>query len=564
MGVHLVPEEILLRQKRNWIIETFTIYENYSGSFPYYLGKVDIDPGLNVLQITGQGLDEEPAEIIEINEKSGRIFVLKPVDYEQYQILRVILSAKSKENLTQTKVGINFEIIDANDNPPIFHKTPYETTINESTLQGSELINVTATDNDMKEEYKKFLFSIDSVTPEPDDMEFFINKEPDFGNGTISFKGCLNREKGDKYTLIVKATDLEKPETLFSFTTVTINIEHGNRHLPEFTNQSGPVSVKEGQTDVILSRLQVKDEDTRGTKAWKAIYKIQGDENNNFGITTDPQTNEGLLRVNKELDYENESLKNIVITVENEIPYFTCKVMARNINGLWKIKTDPSSSLFSQASVGNGTGGGGSLSRYQLTVVVEDVNEPPVFDPVQPVSVSENVEVGHYMGTFVARDPDVSNTPIIRYFKAEDPANWFTVDPKTGQITTSSILDKESAFTKDGFYVITINAVDNGSPPQTGTTSLSIYIINENDNAPTLIVSTFDVCVNDESSWVNVTAVDPDEEPYGGPFSFHLLGDIENRWRIDPEHGEMGFGNSLPYQNNGAAVYTVLFRFHTS
>lgn len=57
--------------------------------------------------------------------------------------------------------------------------------------------------------------------------------------------------------------------------------------------------MKEGQTDVILSRLQVKDEDTRGTKAWKAIYKIQGDENNNFGITTDPQTNEGLLRVNK-------------------------------------------------------------------------------------------------------------------------------------------------------------------------------------------------------------------------------------------------------------------------
>lgn len=100
--------------------------------------------------------------------------------------------------------------------------------------------------------------------------------------------------------------------------------------------------------------------------------------------------------------------------MENEIPYFTCKVMARNITGLWKIKTDPASSLFSGPSVGNGTGGGGTLSRYQLTVIVEDVNEPPVFDRLQPVSVSETVEVGHYLGTMVARDPDVRNTPVVR------------------------------------------------------------------------------------------------------------------------------------------------------
>lgn len=63
-----------------------------------------------------------------------------------------------------------------------------------SFLTGTELINVTATDNDIRGEHNKFFFSIDSVTPEPDDMEFFINKEPYFDSGTISFKGCLNRK----------------------------------------------------------------------------------------------------------------------------------------------------------------------------------------------------------------------------------------------------------------------------------------------------------------------------------------------------------------------------------
>lgn len=57
--------------------------------------------------------------------------------------------------------------------------------------------------------------------------------------------------------------------------------------------------MKEGQTNVLVSRIQVHDEDTRGTPAWRAKYTIQGDTNNNFRITTDPETNDGLLHVEK-------------------------------------------------------------------------------------------------------------------------------------------------------------------------------------------------------------------------------------------------------------------------
>lgn len=63
----------------------------------------------------------------------------------------------------------------------------------------------------------------------------------------------------------------------------------------------GLVRVKEGEENLIFSHLQVKDEDTKGTKGWNAIYEIHGDKNNNFKIRTDPQTNEGLLYVNKVL-----------------------------------------------------------------------------------------------------------------------------------------------------------------------------------------------------------------------------------------------------------------------
>ncbi|MEQ2244106.1 hypothetical protein ILYODFUR_013724, partial [Ilyodon furcidens] len=343
--------------------------------------------------------------------------------------------------------------------------------------------------------------------------------------------------KAQKYTLIVKATDHGKPRPLSSSTTVIINIEDGNRHLPVFTNEKSQASVKEGQEDVLISRLPVTDKDTKGTKAWKAKYKIQGDKNNNFRIVTDPDTNDGLLYVEKKLNYEDDPVKNINITSENEILYFICKVIDRNTAGLWKINTIIRSP-FSVAQSGTRAEETSRLSTHHLTVTVEDVNEAPVFDPPnKTISVFEDVALGFYLETFTAKDPDIGAVSTIRYIIGEDPAGCVTVDSRTGEITTSKSLDRESQFVKDGLYVVQIYAVDNGEPPQTGTATLSIKIMDVNDNAPSLDKNIIDMCQSDRISSVNVTALDPDEEPSSGPFLFKLLGDVKNKWRIDPEKG---------------------------
>lgn len=113
------------------------------------------------------------------------------------------------------------------------------------------------------------------------------------------------------------------------------------------------------------------------------------------------------------LDYEDDPVKELTITVENEISYFSCKVLERINTSLWKIET-----------VGGITGASGVVtggepprsSIYQLTVTVEDVNEPPVFDkPIQKVSVVENTQAGLILHTFTARDPDVSSATVIKY-----------------------------------------------------------------------------------------------------------------------------------------------------
>ncbi|KAM7405019.1 hypothetical protein PAMP_012310 [Pampus punctatissimus] len=441
-----------------------------------------------------------------------------------------------KKNVVETQLGIEIVIIDSNDNPPKFEIETYEISIKESTLQGMEVIVVKAKDEDSQKN-GMFDLQIVSVTPKPQDLEFVLTQIHE--TGSISFKGCLEHEKAEKYTIIVEAKDRGEPENLSSSCTVIINVEDENNHLPVITKQTGPGKVKEGQENVLVSRLQVTDQDTKGTRAWRAKFKIQGDINNNFRITTDPETNEGLLYVEKPLDYEESPLKNVTVIVENEIPYYSCNVEHRSTTGLWKVVT---SGVITKggASIGSvfWTEQTASLSAYHVTVIVEDVDEAPIFvKPNKSVKLSENVAVGQYLETFVARDPDVKSASTIVYKKGEDPANWVIVDSVTGKITTSKILDRESSFVKDNIYKVTVYASNNGELSMTSTATLTIFIEDANDNAPSLIVNTIDMCQSNGQSQANITAVDLDGNPFGGPFHFKLGGDVEGKWKVDPGHG---------------------------
>ncbi|XP_053173964.1 cadherin-2-like [Scomber japonicus] len=533
MGIHSSALEILQRQKRNWIIDSFTIDEGNTKPYPYSLGKIQIENDFSVLEISGSGVDEDPKGILQINSNTGEITVHGPVDHEKYPFLKLSFEAFDKrKNAVDTRLGIEIEVIDTNDNPPKFELEKYEITIKESKLQGTELITLQAKDDDSTTNNKMFDLKIVSVTPKPQDLEFYLKQIQGSQIGIISFKGCLDHEKTEKYTIIVEAKDHGEPENLSSSCTVIINVEDGNNHLPVITGQTGPGKVKEGQENVLVSRLQVTDKDTKGTAAWGAKYHIQGDTMENFRITTDSETNEGLLYVEKALDYEDSPLKNVTVVVENDMPYFSCNVVSRSTTGLWKVAT------FSASTGSSGTGETLSLSYYHMTVTVEDVNEGPVFDQSnKQVTLVENVAVGQYLETFTAKDPDVKSANTCVYMIGEDPADWVTVDPVTGEITTSKILDRESAFVKDNIYTITVYAVDNGKPPMTGTATLSIFISDENDNVPSLNVSTIDMCQSSGPSLAEITAFDLDGDPYGGPFQFKLIGDVEGLWKVDPDLG---------------------------
>lgn len=128
LGVHRSSLEPLQRQKRAWIIDSLEIDEGYEGTFPYSLGKVStceqsqcvdvrknisscrsiiyiyifkllllhfdslqvkIAEQLRLFSLRGQGIELDPKGVLNIDPDTGEIFVLRPVDYEEYSILKV-------------------------------------------------------------------------------------------------------------------------------------------------------------------------------------------------------------------------------------------------------------------------------------------------------------------------------------------------------------------------------------------------------------------------------------------------------------------------------------------
>lgn len=82
----------------------------------------------------------------------------------------------------------------------------------------------------------------------------------------------------------------------------------------------------------------------------------------------------------------------------------------------------------------------------------------------------------------------------------------------------------------------------------TGTAMLSIYISDENDNVPSLNVSTIDICQSSGPSLAKITVFDLDEDPYAGPFHFKLIGDVAGSWKVDPDQGKyLGLKHSQDY-----------------
>ena len=118
-----------------------------------------------------------------------------------------------------------------------------------------------------------------------------------------------------------------------------------------------------------------------------------------------------------------------------------------------------------------------------VTISILPVNDnPPQFSQASyNGSVLENAPPGTTVGVMVsATDADIHGNTAISY-SIEGSNPYFTIDASTGLVSTLQPLDSEASSVREFTVVASDN---NGPPPLTASVSVSVSVLDQNDNSP--------------------------------------------------------------------------------
>ncbi|XP_054245723.1 cadherin-8 isoform X1 [Indicator indicator] len=512
-GLKRLTEEqrVLNRSKRGWVWNQMFVLEEFSGPEPILVGRLhtDLDPGSSKIKyiLSGDGA----GTIFVINDKTGDIHAMKRLDREEKAEYTLTAQAVDRDTNQPLEPPSEFiiKVQDINDNPPEFVDGPYHATVPEMSVVGTFVTKVTATDADdpVYGNSAKLVYSILEGQP-------YFSIEPH----TAIIKTALpnmDREAKEEYFVVIQAKDMGgHMGGLSGTTTVTITLTDVNDNPPKFAQSLYHFSVME---DVALGepigRVKANDLDT-GENAKSSYDIIEGDGMDLFEITTDAQTQDGIIRVRKPLDFETKKS-------------YTLKVEAANIH------IDP-----------RFISGGPFKDTATVKIVVEDADEPPVFSsPTYLLEVHENAAINSVIGQVTAHDPDVSSSPIrFSIDRHTDLERQFNINAEDGKITLATPLDRETNM----WHNITIVATETryaveipsshstwlaGNHSQVSRVPVVIKVLDVNDNAPEFASEheAF-LCENGKPGQVIqiVSAVDKDDPKNGHYFLYSLLPEMVN------------------------------------
>uniref|UniRef100_A0A8D1I3S8 Cadherin domain-containing protein n=1 Tax=Sus scrofa TaxID=9823 RepID=A0A8D1I3S8_PIG len=335
----------------------------------------------------------------------------------------------------------------------------------------------------------------------------------------------LDREVVDKYSLIMKVQDMDGQFFgLMTTATCIITVKDSNDNLPTFRQNAYEVSVEENTVNKEILRIPVEDKDLINTANWRANFTIlKGNENGHFKITTDKETNEGVLCVVKPLNYEENHQVVLEIGLSNEAPFSRDAALRMT-----------------------------TMNRALVTVHVKDQDEGPDCSPaVQYVRIKENLAVGSKINGYKAYDPETGRSSGLRYKKLNDPKGWITINEISGLIETSKTLDREAAGPRKDLYNITVMAIDQDGRSCTGT--LAVDIEDVNDNPPEILQHYLVIC-KPKMEYTDISATDPDESINGAPFYFSLANvspEINRLWtltRVNDTAARLSYRKNAEFQ----------------
>lgn len=483
----------LARVKRDWIIPPIRVLEN-SKMIPENLVQIKSDKvslGEVIYKLEGPGVNQEPKDLFEIDEKTGWIMSKMPLDREKYNsfTLKAFALSPSGERL-ESPTTIEIYVLDQNDNRPNFTKPMFEGSVPEFAPPGTSVMRVKAEDkDDPMTDNAALSYSIvkqESIPPNRADKNMFGIRET---TGEIYILEGVDREEIQAFNLTLQVADMSGMG-LTSTGHAIVNITDINNHAPKFNPDKYKFYAVENALADGIGRVNATDGDEPGGRNWKVQYDIvQGDPNSHFSISTDPVTNQGILSVIKSLDYESSPTHELVLSVSNMVP----------LEGA-SFEPPPSSAT--------------------VSIVVINENEAPRFysDPIL-VKVPESIVPGTVIVQNIAHDPDNAR---LRFEISHDPEKWLAINRDTGEVTARRAFNIRSPHVKDNIYRAMIKVSDADTDGISTAGTLEITLTETNDHSPQLFPLSATMCSNRDTPGILLSATDEDMPPHSAPFTFSI------------------------------------------
>ncbi|XP_032741308.1 protocadherin alpha-3-like [Rattus rattus] len=425
------------------------IYESRSLGSRFSLeGASDADIGTNSL--LSYSLNSSEYFSLDVKRKDEEIkslgLVLKKLlnreDISEHHLLITAVDGGKPELTGSTQVKIT--VLDVNDNAPAFEKTLYKVRLPENAPNGTVVVDVDATDLD-EGVNKDIVYSF-----HPDMSAEILSKfHLDPVNGYITVKGNIDFEETKSFEIQIEAADQGTPP-MTDHCTVLVEIVDVNDNAPELVIKSLSLPVLESSAPgTVIALISVSDRDSGAngqvtcSLSPQVPFKLVSTFKNYYSLVLDSP-----------LDRETIANYDVVVTARD----------------------------------------GGSLSLWataSVSVEVADVNDnAPLFaQPEYTVFVKENNPPGTHIFTVSAVDADAQENALVSYSLVERRvgerllSSYVSVHAESGKVFALQPLDHEEL----ELLQFQVSARDAGVPALGSNVTLQVFVLDENDNAPTLL-----------------------------------------------------------------------------
>ncbi|XP_062380250.1 protocadherin gamma-A6-like [Sardina pilchardus] len=421
------------------------------------IGNVAQDLGLDVKRLrSGRAhIVTESVQYTELKSDKGILVVSERIDREQLcgEITPCSFSFEIILENPMELHQVTVEILDINDNTPVFRKTEIHFEISEAATLGSRFVLGSADDPDVGiNALQNYILSQNA---------HFILKQQSNPDGSkyaeMVLQKALDREENPRLSLKLVAVDGGNPQRSGTVN-IDVTVLDNNDNVPVFNQTVYKSTVMENaQRGTYVMTVNATDADA-GSNGM-IVYSFSDLKEDLKQIFNIDETT-GTISVNGAIDFEQNKRYEIRVEAKDQ---------------------------------------GGFTGTSKVIIEVIDINDNPPVMNVRSFStpVSEDSPIGTTIAILNVKDADSGKNGEVTcsidrglpFNIKSSLANYYT-------LVTDALFDRETL----SEYNITITAIDSGSPPLSTVKTLRLTLSDVNDNAPVFEQKTYSVYLMENNS----------------------------------------------------------------